>query len=176
MSISSIYSEDKFWIAVYTRPRSEKRADKELRALGIETFLPMQRQMRQWSDRKKMVDAIVIPMVLFLNVSNEDLILINRHPLILKMYSLPGEKQPTKIPSKQIEKLKYILEQSDVPVDYDPNVFRVKDRVRVTRGKLIGISGEVKSCSESHYELIIQLDLFGGAKLKIPKTDIEIIK
>lgn len=176
MTTTNLSTGGRSWIAVYTHPRSEKKVDRELRALGIETFLPVQSQMRRWSDRIKLIDAVVIPMVIFLNVTVDDIQKIVRHPLIIRTLSLPGEKQPAKIPIAQIEKLKYILGQSDVLVDYDPNIVRVNDSVRVTRGKLMGLCGEVKSCSESHCELIIQIDLLGGAKLKIPKTDIEIIK
>ena len=166
----------KYWIAAYTRSRSEKKADKELRELGLEVFLPVQRQMRQWSDRKRHVDAVIIPMVIFLNVTDDDVQKIARHPLVLKLLSLPGEKQPAKIPLSQIERLKFILGQADIPVDYDPDIFRINDNVRVTRGKLMGLCGEVRSSSESLCELVIQIDILGGAILKIPKTDIEVIK
>ena len=43
----------KNWVAVYTRPRSEKKAAEELNKAGIEVYLPIQKQIRQWSDRKK---------------------------------------------------------------------------------------------------------------------------
>ena len=46
-------ARSKFWIAVYTRPRSERKAVSELNKLGIETYLPVQKQLRKWSDRKK---------------------------------------------------------------------------------------------------------------------------
>lgn len=168
-------AHSKFWIAAYTRPRGEKKACKELQHLGLEVYLPTQRQMRQWSDRKKLVDTIVIPMIVFLHVTEEDVSSISRHPLILRMLSFPGGKCPAKIPLEQIKKLKYILGQSDVPVGYDSNIIKVNDNVRVSRGKLMGLCGEVISCSNSMCELIIQIDLLGGARLAIPKTDIEVI-
>lgn len=165
-----------FWIAAYTRSRSEKKAAKELVNKGINVYLPTQIQLRNWSDRKKTIEVVIIPMVLFAYVSDGEIDIIRRNNLIIKLLTFPGSREVAHIPSGQIDKLKYILGQSDIPVDYDPNIIKVNDSVRVTRGKLMGLCGEVKSCSESHYELIIQLDLFGGAKLKIPKTDIEIIK
>lgn len=166
----------RFWIAVYTRPRCEKKTCEELRFRGIEVYLPIQRQMRQWSDRKKMIDTVIIPMVVFLCVNREEIPSIKRHPQILRILSLPGEKQPAKIPSEQIERLKYILGQSDISVDFVPDVFKVKDNVRITRGGLMGICGEIRSCSVSHCDLIIPIGLLGGAILTVPKTDIEIIK
>lgn len=168
--------DSEYWIAAYTRPRSEKKAAKELYALGVEVYLPIQTQMRRWSDRKKKVEVVVIPMVIFAKVNNETLDKVKQHPLILNPISFPGKKEPAPIPNVQIEQLKFILGQSDIPVDYDPNIVKVNDSVRVTRGKLMGLCGEVKSCSDSLYELIVQIDLLGGAKLIIPKTDVDVIK
>lgn len=166
----------KFWIAAYTRPRSEKKAAKELSNMGVNVYLPTQIQVRNWSDRKKKIEVAIIPMVLFACVSEENIDIIRRNNLIIKLLTYPGAREVAHIPPEQIEKLKYILGQSDVPVDYDPNIVKVNDCVRITRGKLIGLCGEVKSCSDSLCELIIQIDLLGGAKLRIPKTDIEVIK
>ncbi|MBE0668108.1 MAG: UpxY family transcription antiterminator, partial [Bacteroidales bacterium] len=44
------------WYAVYTHSRAEKRVNERLLEAGIETFLPMQKTLRQWSDRKKLVE------------------------------------------------------------------------------------------------------------------------
>ena len=44
------------WYAVYTRPRFEKQVLKGLLDQGIEGYLPLIKTMRQWSDRKKMVE------------------------------------------------------------------------------------------------------------------------
>lgn len=114
-------------------------------------------------------------MILFAYVSDGGIDIIRRNHLIIKLLTNPGSREVAHIPSEQIEKLKFILGQSYVPVDYEPNMVGVNDNVRVKRGKLMGLCGAVKSCSESKWELIIQIDLLGGAKLTIPKTDIEVI-
>ena len=44
------------WYAIYTRPRAEKQVYQRLTESGIETYLPMQKTIRQWSDRKKIVE------------------------------------------------------------------------------------------------------------------------
>lgn len=147
----------------------------ELLNMGVDVYLPTQTLLRNWSDRKKKIEVAIIPMVLFAYVAENNIDTIRRNRLIIKLLTYPGSREVAHIPSEQIEKLKYVLGQSDVPVDYDPNIFKVNDSVRVSRGKLMGLCGEVKSCSDSMCELIIQIDLLGGARLKIPKTDIEII-
>lgn len=46
-------ARSKFWIAAYTRPKSEKKAAVELAKSGIEIYVPIQTQIREWSDRRK---------------------------------------------------------------------------------------------------------------------------
>src|SRR5690606_15969941 len=47
----------KQWYVFYTRSRQEKKVRDLLLKGGFEVFLPMQKVMRQWSDRKKKVDV-----------------------------------------------------------------------------------------------------------------------
>ena len=44
------------WYAVYTRPRFEKQVGQRLLEEGIEAYVPLIKTMRQWSDRKKVVE------------------------------------------------------------------------------------------------------------------------
>ena len=57
------------WYPVYTHPRAEKKAHQALSNKGIETYLPLRRQLKQWSDRKKWVDEPFIKSYLFVHIS-----------------------------------------------------------------------------------------------------------
>ena len=48
-------NEEKKWYVVYTRPRWEKKVAGVLLAKGIEHYCPLNKVMKQWSDRKKVV-------------------------------------------------------------------------------------------------------------------------
>ena len=76
----------KFWVALYTRPRSEKKVRAYLDSIGIENYLPVQMQLRQWSDRKKMVEVVVIPMVIFVSVDKNDPAKLPTSPLIIRPF------------------------------------------------------------------------------------------
>jgi transcription antitermination factor NusG len=45
------------WYAIRVRPQFEKKAELQLRNKGIETFLPVVRQVRWWSDRRKVIET-----------------------------------------------------------------------------------------------------------------------
>ena len=48
----------KKWYAIYTKPRWEKKIDSVLIRKGIESWCPLQKVERQWSDRKKIIEEL----------------------------------------------------------------------------------------------------------------------
>src|ERR1700743_2014633 len=60
------------WYPVYTHARAEKKAFRALVDKGIEVYLPLHRQLKQWSDRKKWVDEPLIKSYLFVRVKESE--------------------------------------------------------------------------------------------------------
>ena len=166
----------KSWIALYTRPRSEKKVRDYLNSIGIENYLPVQYQLRQWSDRKKLVEVVVIPMVIFVTIERPGTFSIPSNPLILRpLYQIGRDKKPALIPDSQIERLKFILGQSDYPVTFDSTIFKVNDKVRVVRGPLMGLTGEIVDCDDKYLELAVPIGIRGAARLNIEKFNVEVL-
>jgi transcription antitermination factor NusG len=65
--------EERKWYALYTSPRAEKRVDFKLQENGIETYLPLHRSPRVWSDRIKLVDIPLFRSYLFVCCYEEEL-------------------------------------------------------------------------------------------------------
>ena len=85
---------------------------------------------------------------------------------------MPGHKEPSKIPNSQIENLKFMLGQTEIPVDFSLDKFSTDDKVIVTRGNLKGLVGEVKEIKNDMTILWIAVDLLGGAIIKIKSSDL----
>jgi len=62
----------KKWRVLYVRPRWEKKVDVQLEERGIERFLPLREEVRQWSDRKKKVIAPLFPGYIFVHVDERE--------------------------------------------------------------------------------------------------------
>lgn len=166
----------KSWIALYTRPRSEKKVRAILDSLGIENYLPVQSQLRQWSDRKKRVEVVVIPMLIFVSVEAPETFTPPHTPLIIRpLYSTSGRSIPAVIPDDQIKRLKFILGQSDYPVTFDPATFKLHDKVRVVRGPLMGLTGDIVNYDDKYLELAVPIGIRGAARLNIEKIDVEVL-
>lgn len=166
-------AHSKFWIAAYTRPRSEKKASSILKSFGIETYIPIQTEIRQWSDRKKKIEVVIIPNIIFAYIRESDINAIRQNYLITKILSTPGHKEPAHIPTKQIEKLKFMLKESDSPVSFRAIDLKKSDTVKVIRGNLKGLTGTVERISENRSILIVLIDLLGGAMVEINSADLD---
>lgn len=60
------------WYALYTKPRWEKKVAAGLQARGVEAYLPLNRTLKQWSDRKKWVELPLLPSYVFVQVAPEE--------------------------------------------------------------------------------------------------------
>jgi transcriptional antiterminator RfaH len=63
--------EENKWYALYTRPRAEKQVYQRLTEAGVETFLPLQKTYRMWSDRKKLVEKPLLSSYIFVNTKSK---------------------------------------------------------------------------------------------------------
>lgn len=127
-----------------------------------------------WSDRKKTVEVPVIPMIVFIKIDsdNDDIRNIITYPLVIKILTLPGEKSPAKIAQNEIDNLQFLLGQSEIPVSFEFGKYSVKDNVRIIRGNLQGIVGEIIAITDDMTTIRVIVDLLGGAIVQIKRSDI----
>jgi transcriptional antiterminator RfaH len=131
---------EKKWYAVYTSPRAEKQVHKRLDEAGIEAFLPLQKTLRQWSDRRKIIDKPLISSYVFVRITPK------YFPIVFKTYGIVKfvtfEGRPVAIPQRQIDNLK-LLVNSDAEIEVTGEIFERGDNVEVMTGSLIGLTGEL---------------------------------
>ena len=64
---SGVNLQQEAWYALYARSRHEKVVDDLLRRKGIETFLPVRKIKRRWSDRVKLIEEPLFKGYLFVH-------------------------------------------------------------------------------------------------------------
>jgi transcription antitermination factor NusG len=128
------------WYAVYTFPRAEKKAFAELVKSGIEAFLPLQRTLRQWSDRKKWVEEPLFRSYIFVHIAPSQYFDVLNTPGIVRYVTFEGKA--VAVPQKQIDAIQYFLSETEInPETSDNPVLVPGSIVEVTRGPLKGLSG-----------------------------------
>src|SRR5271154_6398526 len=70
LATPGVTPEQPFWFAIRTRPRYEKKVTADLQEKGIETFLPLDSAMHQWSDRRRLVNLPIFPGYVFVRIAN----------------------------------------------------------------------------------------------------------
>ena len=164
----------KRWIAVLVQVNCEKRTATQLGKVGYETYIPTQQEIHQWSDRKKKVERLIMPMVVFVRATVREEEWLRDQSYIYKLLALPGSDEDKKkfaspIPDYQIERLKFLLENAETEVTIVSN-FKVGDSVRVVSGPLKGLEGVVSEADEKSSIVGIQIDGLGYACVKIAKN------
>lgn len=172
-------SEAKWFVAI-VNSRHEKSVADKLNTTGIETYVATQKEMRVWANgRRKIVDRVVVPSMVFVKCTEKErrqivnLPYINRFLVNRSADSGRLNKPVAVIGDAEIQKLKFMLGQSDTPVEFAPTEFRVNDTVRVIRGNLRGLEGEIRANSDGTHTLLVSLSLLGGATVHICPRDVE---
>ena len=163
----------KRWIAVLVQVNCEKRTATRLRKEGYETYIPTQQEVHQWCDRKKKVDRLIMPMVVFVRASLREEEWLRNQSFIHRLLALPGSDEDKKrfatpIPDNQIERLKFLLENADSEVTIVSN-FKVGDSVRVISGPLKGLEGLVSEIDEKSSVVGVRIDGLGYEYVKMLK-------
>lgn len=148
------FREQPQWYAVRTRSRHEKLVSLQLEMQGIETFLPLVRRTRKWSDRIKEVE---LPLFSGYNFVRIDLSSSARMQVLKAsgVVSFVGSRGAESIPESQIRDIRTVLNYR-VPFEEDA-LPAVGQRVRIRGGALDGVEG-VLAANNSNQSLTIRLE------------------
>ena len=158
------------WLVVYTKSRQEKKVAEELLKLGIEAYCPVKKVLRQWSDRKKIVETPLFTSYCFVKVAEAD-----RHRVLQTkgvVCFLFWCKQAAVIKEKEIEEIKRWLN------DYDHDHIHVEDiqvneKVMIGSGNFMDQIAIVKKYKGN--QLILDLPSL-GFRVLVKKEDIILTK
>lgn len=142
------------WYPLQTRYQCEKRVDAALRDHGFETFTPMQREIRRWSDRTKLVESPLFPGYGFVRMepNPRSLTRILRLPGLVRFVTTGREL--VSVPIEEIESVRALV-QSDTR--FEPGPFPVLgERVRIHGGCLEGVEG-VLTAQTGRGEIVISV-------------------
>ena len=165
----------KYWAAVLVQINTEQKVSAKLSKLGITNYVPTQTETHQWSDRKKKIKRIVIPMVIFVQIDKEIEKSLITYSFIYKFISYPGQKEAAIIPNEQIEKLKFMLNNADSSVEVSNSVYEVGESVEIIRGPLKGFYGELCYFEKGKLKVGVRLELLGYACVNVSINDIKSI-
>jgi transcription antitermination factor NusG len=141
-----------YWFAVYTRPRWEKKVVKLLDEKGIENYCPLNKVVRQWSDRKKIVLEPIFKSYVFVKISEEDKWNLKKINGILNFVYWLGK--PAHIRDEEIDIIKKFLNEfSEVAIEQE---LQVNSKVRIKQGVLMNYQGILLEISGNRAKIKIE--------------------
>jgi len=143
----------KKWFAVYTRPRWEKKVHKLLEEKGIESYCPLNKVHRKWSDRIKVVDEPLFKSYVFVKVNEEEKTPVRMTDGVVNFIYWLGK--PAIIKEKEIEIIKRFLNDHH-DVEVRPIEIKEGKKVIVQSGILMGKEGTVKKVLHKKVEVVIE--------------------
>lgn len=129
------------WYAIYVGSRAEKKVDSDLQAKGVETFVPLKKTLRKWSDRKKWVDMPMIPGYCFVRINMKNYLPVLQTNHVVGFVRFEGK--PAIVPDNQIDFLKRMLRQTECTWEVTTENLTPGQKVEFVAGPFIGLEAEL---------------------------------
>jgi transcription antitermination factor NusG len=141
------------WFALYTRPRAEKKVHEFLIKKGYESYCPLNKVKKRWSDRMKTVYQPLFRSYVFINTSEPEIPIVRRLPGIVS--PVMAEGKPAVIPNGEIETIKRFLNDYE-RVEAVPIQISVNQKVTITGGAFLDARGDVLAVSGKQVKVLIK--------------------
>lgn len=164
--------EQKTWYALYVKSRTERKVAVEFDYNKVEYYLPLVKRLKQWSDRKKMVEEPLFRGYVFVNINIKDYDKVVQTQNVVKFISFEGHAVP--IPEAQINAIKLYLEDTESQALKDSILIEGQE-VEVVSGDLTGLKGNLVEV-KGRKKVKVQIETVNSSIIvSIPKSKLRIV-
>lgn len=128
------------WYVFHTKPRNEKKVAQRLTDKGFDVYLPLQKMLRQWSDRKKKVEEPLYKSYVFFQGSEVERQEAIQTPGIVRC--LFHNRKPALVRDEEIEAIRAFLGELENYPEATINQFEIGDSISIKSGALKGLEGK----------------------------------
>ncbi|HQV07110.1 MAG TPA: UpxY family transcription antiterminator [Chitinophagaceae bacterium] len=128
------------WLAIYTRPRWEKKVNKLLLEKKVECYCPLNKVTRKWSDRYKVVEEPLFKSYVFVKVTETERSNVRKTTGVINF--VYWDSKPAVIKEKEIETIRQFLNEYE-NVEVRQVKLKLNQRVKITKGPLMDMEGKV---------------------------------
>ncbi|MCH8488292.1 MAG: UpxY family transcription antiterminator [Candidatus Cyclonatronum sp.] len=123
------------WYALKTKPRAEKKTDARLRQAGYNSYCPLKKELRVWSDRKKWIESPMFNGYILVNTVTSDFSRILADEGAVHFVKFSG--RVSAVPDEQVEFIRKIVENK-MRYEVTEIKFEKGDKVEITDGPFKG--------------------------------------
>lgn len=140
------------WYAVYTQARWEKKVATLLTKNNIENYCPLNKVVRQWSDRKKVVEEPLFTSYVFVKITEKQQSNVRQIDGIINFVYWLGK--PAVIRNEEIEMIQLFL-IAYMNVKLEKAKVNVKDIIQIVDGPLSTFQGEVVAVKKKTIKVLL---------------------
>lgn len=128
------------WYAIYTKPRWEKKVAGLLLQKGIESYCPLNKVRRRWSDRIKTIEEPLFKSYVFVRIADAARTAVRMTDGVINFVYWNGK--PAVIKDKEISTIKRFLDEHENVMLQKIDV-GINERVKVIAGPMMEAEGKV---------------------------------
>ena len=163
--------EELKWYVMYTASRSEKKVADRLKDRGVEVYLPIIEELRQWSDRKKKVQKALFNGYVFVKTRRNQLWECLQVPGAVKVVHFSGNHATVR--EEVLDMIKRIVE-TGVAIETDGSDIDPGEKVKVIGGPLQHMIGEVIERGNKDYFMIRVPGIYQNILISLPRKFLEV--
>lgn len=160
------------WHAAYTSIRLEKRAERGLREIGIEAYVPVEKHDRRHARKVDTVERVIFPRYLFFR--SADFYAVRKVYGIESIVGFCGV--PASIPYEWVHEIRESERAGFFDYTHKQVNFAKNDPVRITGGPFSGMLATIMQAKPGEARVTILLQALGrlrGGKMKIATAELE---
>jgi transcription antitermination factor NusG len=158
----------KIWHALYVSSRQEKKIFEKLQQKHIEAYLPLVKTMRQWSDRKKLVELPLMNGYVFVKTTATENDKVLSTAGVVNFVRAEGKI--AQVREEEIARLKQLIELGyQMEVHGIDREYKQGEKVKINSGALKNIEGFViENKTGRHIEVLLE-SIGQSIRVKLPK-------
>lgn len=141
------------WLAIYTKPRWEKKVHRLLTDKGVESYCPLNKVKRKWSDRVKTIEEPLFKSYVFVKVTDDDRTKVRLTNGVVNFVYWNGK--PAVIREKEIQLIKRFLDEHE-NVMVRPMEFAKDQQVLITSGTFMDFRATVLDVRKKEVKVVIE--------------------
>jgi transcription antitermination factor NusG len=149
---------EKKWFALYTKPRWEKKVDLVLLSKDIESWCPVQKVQKQWSDRKKIIEEPLFKSYVFVHIDEKERVKVLMTDGVLNFVHYLGK--PAVIRDEEVLVIKKYLLEKDASISLQSiESFNENALVKINHGIFMDNTGTVLRAGKK--KVFVKLESLG---------------
>ena len=128
------------WHVLQVKPKSEKKVGLRLKEMGFESCVPTQKQLRNWSDRKKFIEVVLFNNYVFVATDPQHKNEVFRAGNIYGYLNFGG--RAAVLTENEVTMVKRLSNLAE-PIQITYEGFRLYEEVEVLSGSLAGLRGVI---------------------------------